>query len=220
MALVAVIDDRKDVRKRLAKRFTRYLKQEGVSWAVEHFDPLNDISDYPKWVSHHKIVILIVDEKLREIEKTDGGFHSYDGHDLVRVIRETNKQLPIYVVTAHADDDTLTQMEGEFEGVIQRDKFNNDESANQQFKRIVRATQTYLEIFNKEYIRLAELSELVALDKASEDEIKELKGLQTKMKIPLSSFINIDRQEWIDELDEKTKELEELSNKIESFLKK
>ncbi|WP_204345104.1 hypothetical protein [Psychroserpens algicola] len=220
MALVAVIDDRKSVRKRLSKKFGRYLKQEGISWDVQHFDPLNQILDYPKWISHNKIVILIVDEKLRETPKTGGGFHSYDGHDLVRVIRETNKQLPIYVVTAHADDDILTQMEGEFEGVIQRDKFNNDDSANQQFKRIVRATQTYLENFNKEYIRLAELSELVALNKATDKNKDELKALQTKMQLPLSSFISIDRQEWIEELDSKTKELEELSNKIENFLKK
>ncbi|MFT6638399.1 MAG: CheY-like chemotaxis protein [Flavobacterium sp.] len=219
MGLVAVIDDRKDVRKRLSKKFSRYLKQEGISWDVQHFDPLNDILDYPKWISHNKIVILIVDEKLRETPKISGGFHSYDGHDLVREIRKTNKQLPIYVVTAHADDEILIQMEGEFEGVIQRDKFHEDESSNQQFKRIVRATQTYLENFNKEYLRLAELSGLIALNKATIEEKDELKALQAKMEIPLSSFISINRQEWIDELDNKTKELEELSSKIENFLK-
>jgi hypothetical protein len=110
-------------------------------------------------------------------------------------------------------------MEGEFEGVIQRDKFHEDESSNQQFKRIVRATQTYLENFNKEYLRLAELSGLIALNKATIEEKDELKALQAKMEIPLSSFISINRQEWIDELDNKTKELEELSSKIENFLK-
>jgi CheY-like chemotaxis protein len=219
MGIVAVIDDREDVRKRLSKKFSRYLKLEGISWDVQHLDPLNDILDYPKWISHNKIVILIVDEKLREIPKIGGGFHSYDGHDLVREVRKTNKQLPIYVVTAHADDEILTQMEGEFEGVIQRGKFNEDESSRQQFKRIVRATQTYLENFNKEYYRLAELSGLIALNKATIEEKDELKALQAKMEIPLSSFISINRQEWIDELDNKTKELEELSSKIENFLK-
>ncbi|MBG6129525.1 CheY-like chemotaxis protein [Aquimarina sp. EL_43] len=219
MALVAVIDDRKDVRKRLAKQFKRYLKNEGIAWDVDHFEPLEQKTDYPNWISHNKVIILIVDERLKEAEKDGGGFTNYDGHDLVKVVRNTNKQLPIYVVSAHADDPALVDNDGEFEGVIQRDKFKESDSANQQFKKFVRVTQTYFENFNKEYFRLAELSELIALNKASEEEKYELKALQVKLQIPLSNFISKDRQDWIEELEMKTKELEDLSNKIEDYLK-
>lgn len=220
MALVGIIDDRKEVRQRLAKKFKRYLKEKKISWDVKEYPPFDNINDYPNWISNNKIIILLVDEKLKEVPLREKFHSQYDGHDLVKLVRKTNKQLPIYIVTAYSnEDDELTRMEGDFEGIIPRSKFNTQELANQQFKKFFRVTQTYLNEFNSEYLRLAELSELVALNKATEIDKNDLKALQQKLQLPLSNFIAKDRNDWIKELEIKTKELKDLSIEIEKYLK-
>ena len=108
-----------------------------------------------------------------------------------------------------------------FDDIISRDDFiKSDESTKQYVNRFIRYTQKYLENFEEEYVRLAQLSELVALDKANKNDIKELKALQTKLQLPLSSFVVKDRKDWLEELESKNKKLEELSKKLETLLGK
>lgn len=218
MALVAIIDDREDERKRLSKRILRQIKSEGVDWEVNHFPPLSNILDYNKWIVDNKVIILIVDENLREGNL--GGFHAdYDGHDLVKEIRKVNKELPIVVIASYVQGVELENMKGDFEDIISRADFSkSEESSRQYMKRFIRYTQNYLENFEKEYKLLAKLSELVALDKASETEINELKALQTKLNLPLTPFIVTDRREWLEKLDSNYERLEELSKELNKLL--
>jgi DNA-binding NarL/FixJ family response regulator len=207
MLTVAIIDDREDLRTRLKKLVRRHLDDNGVQWEIEGFAPLQNIEDYPNWIAENKIVLLIVDEKLRE-EPNDGALVNYNGHELINIVRKRNKQLPIYVITSHAENEALDEHMAEFEDVVARDTFH--ENTSKFIKRFIRATQSYLDNYQNEYARLAELSEKSALDKASEEEIKELKALQVKLQIPLSSYIIDDRINWIREIEESTKELDQL----------
>ncbi|MFD0932231.1 hypothetical protein ACFQ0R_06390 [Psychroflexus salinarum] len=221
MALVAIIDDRLNERRRLSKRISRDIKAQGINWDIDHFDPLPQKEDYNKWIVQNKVVILIVDEKLKE--GNVGGIHAnYDGHDLVKEVRKTNKELPIVVISSYVDDeDELESMKGDFDDIISRSDFiKSDESTKQYVNRFIRYTQNYLENFEKEYLKLAELSELVALDEANENQINELKALQAKLELPLSSFVITDRKKWLEELESKSKKLEELSKKLETLLGK
>lgn len=218
MLKVAIIDDNKEIRTRVAKRISRYLKKENIKWEVLHFDPLEHVEDYSNWIIKNKVIILIVDEKLKVIPNSKGISTSYNGHDIVKLLRKTNKQLPIYVITAFAADSALQGMKGDFDGIVSRTLFSTQEHANQYIQRFVRATQKYLANYQTEYNRLAELSELVALDKATPENLAELRGLQTKLQIPLASFINNDRKSWLIELEKKTNRLESLSEKIKQFL--
>lgn len=220
MALVAIIDDRLGERKRLSKRISRDIKAQGIDWDIDHFDPLPKKEDYNKWIVENKVVILIVDEKLRE-GNVSGVHANYDGHDLVKEVRKTNKELPIVVIASYVGGDELESMKGDFDDIISRGDFiKSDESTKQYVNRFIRYTQKYLENFEEEYVRLAELSELVALEKASEIEINELKALQTKLELPLSSFVVNDRKDWLEELESKNQKLEELSKKLETLLGK
>ena len=218
MLKVAIIDDNEELRTRVAKRISRYLKKESIKWEVNHFDPLEHVEDYANWIIKNKVVILIVDEKLNVVPNSKGISTSYSGHDIVKLLRITNKQLPMYVITAFEADTVLQGMKGDFDGIVSRSLFSIQEHAEQYIQRFVRATQTYLTNYQSEYNRLAELSELVALDRASEENITELKGLQAKLQIPITSFINNDRKSWLIELEEKTNRLETLSEKIKQFL--
>lgn len=220
MSTVAIIDDRKDVRERLAKRIARHLKEENVNWKTISLDPLSNIKDYQNWIINEKIVFLLIDERLSEEPLSDSTFSGHNGHDLVKEIRQTNKQLPIFMITAHVDDEEIEAMKGEFDDVISRTSLEEMSSSRQYVKRFVRQTQTYLQNFQKEYERLAELSGLIALEKATENEINEIKALQTKLELPLSGFISMDRTDWLAELDTKTNEIEKLAKELEELIKK
>lgn len=216
MLTIAVVDDRKDARDRLIKPIKRYLDSENIEWNVIGFPPLINKADYPNWLVNNKVIVLIVDEKLKE-EGNNGFLVDYNGHDLVNVIRKRNKQLPIYIITSHAGDANLDQNKGEFEDIISRTNFRG-ENVTKYMKRFVRATQNYLDNYQQEYARLAELSEKVALSEATEEEIKELKALQSKLQLPLSSVILDNRSNWIKEIEEKTKELDALYLECKKFL--
>ncbi len=220
MGTVAIIDDRKDVRERLTKRIARHLREEGVEWKTISIDPLPTYTDYQKWLVNEKIIVLLVDERLNEEPLSDSTYCNHTGHDLVKEIRKTNKQLPIFMITAHADDEQIEEMKGEFDDVISRTSFEEMSSSRQYVKRFVRSTQSYLSNFQKEYERLAQLSASVALENATEDEINELKALQTKLELPLSAFISKDRTDWLAELDQKSKEIEELASELDQLIKK
>lgn len=220
MSTVAIIDDRKDVRDRLAKRIARHLKEENILWKTISIDPIPNPEDYQKWIVNEKIVFLLVDERLMEEPLSDSTFNSYNGHDLVRIIRQTNKQLPIFMITAHPSDNEIEEMKGEFDDVISRTNFEDANSSRQYVKRFIRYTQTYLSNFQKEHERLSKLSELVALEKATKEEIDELKALQVKLEIPLSPFISKDRTDWLAELDKKTEEVEKLANELNELIQK
>ena len=217
MQKIAIIDDRTDIRERLSKRIAREIQKQGKDWIVENFPPLPKKEDYQNWIVTNKIAVLIVDEKLKEAKLANDLHADYNGHDLVKIVREVNKQMPIYIITAHVDDSALTEMKGEFEDVISRGQLDKG-NIEPYIQRFIRATQSYLDNYELEYKRLAELSELVALDKADKNDYNELYALQAKLQIPLSSFISSDRVSWINELEEKTRDLEKLSNEIKKFL--
>lgn len=218
MSVVAIIDDREDVRNRLAKRVKRHLAEEHKLWEVIATDPFENVADYPKWIVNEKVVILIVDERLKEVPIHGSTYSTYNGHDLVNEVRKTNKQLPIVIISAHTDDEVLEQMKGEFDDVISRTSFHDMNSSRQYVKRFIRYTQAYLENFETEYARLSALSELVALGRAQVKDVKELRALQSKLELPLSPFVSKDRNDWLAELDEKTKQLENLSQELEKLI--
>ena len=219
MLKVAIIDDNVDVRQRIAKRIRRYLNNKEINWIVENYEPFERIEDYTGWIVKNKVIILIVDERLNVIPNKNGKAVNYGGHDIVRLLRKTNKQMPMYVITAYKEDDALQGMKGEFDGIVSRSDFSENEKSKQYIQRFVRATQSYLDQNQEEYNRLAHLSNLIALDTANDQEILELKGLQTKLGIPLTSLNINNRNYWLKELEEKTSKLEELTKKIEQFLK-
>src|SRR5690554_4846685 len=144
MLKVAIIDDNSELRTRVAKRISRYLKKAGISWVVEHFDPLPEKEDYSKWIVQNKVVILIVDEKLNVVPNSEGKAASYTGHEIVELLRISNKLLPIFVITAFEEDTVLQGMKGQFDGIVSRTLFSDQKNADQYIQRFVRATQSYL----------------------------------------------------------------------------
>jgi len=214
---VAIIDDRQDVRERLLKVFGRHFEDEGIKLKLHHYPPLEDLNQYPEWIVHNKIVLLIVDEKLKENPISEGHFSSYDGHELVSKVREFNKEIPIYIITNHSEEEELNIRLGDYNDIIDRDLFDKD--SNQFLTRIFRSTQGYITNFESEYARLSVLSEKSATNNIEADEVAELKALQAKLEIPLSSISRIDRTGWLNEMEEEVTKLQDLKSRIEEYLK-
>ncbi len=219
MLQIAIVDDREDLRKSLVKPIKRYLKRLDIKWEVKDYPPLQDIKAYPNWIVSNKIIVLIVDEKLKG-QSNNGYRANYNGHDLVKIIRKINNELPIYAVTAYPKDSALQESKGNFDDIIGKNTFKNSSELEQYMKRFVRATKTYLENYESEYSMLSKLSQLVALDKATEKDYELLMALQSKLGIPVSSFAQTDRKEWMENLEKKADELKKISDEIKKLLKK
>ena len=215
---IAIIDDRPDVRQRLLKGVSRYFEEHNINLDIKDYSPFQNIEDYPEWIVHNKIVLLIVDERLKEQPIAKDLYSTYDGHELVSTIRKYNKELPIYIITTHSEDEQLTDNLGDYNDIIDREKFEHD--SNQYMKRIFRSTQSYIENFEKEFLRLSELSKKYATNSISGEEKDELQALQAKLEIPLSSFSRINRTEWLNEMEGEVAKLQELESRIKKYLSK
>jgi len=214
---IAIIDDRKDVRERLLKGVSRYFEANDIKLIVKDYPPFENINEYPEWIVHNKIVLLIVDERLKEQPISEKLFSTYDGHELVANIRTFNKEIPIYIITTHSEEEDLTENLGDYDDIIERAKFEED--SDQYMKRIFRSTQRYVDNFEKEYKRLSELSTKSATNDITEDEKSELKALQAKLEIPLSSISKVSRTEWINEMEDEVSKLKDLESRIKDYLK-
>ncbi|WP_395375111.1 hypothetical protein [Marinicella sp. W31] len=215
MLEVAIIDDNEEFRTRLTKPIKRYFRHHDINWQVEHYDPLPELREYPKWIINKKVILLIVDEKLNITKnKKNGHIANYLGHDIVRLLRENNNNLPIVAISAFTAQ--LDPMKGDFDDILDREEFNDDSS--QYLKRFVRLTNKYLENYDEQFKRLSDLSQSVALGSAKKNEIDELKALQSKLQLPVTSALDVNRSEWVDCLEGVLEELELLSDKIERHI--
>jgi hypothetical protein len=219
MAAVGIIDDRVDVRDSTKKKVKRELKKQNIPWEVVDISPLEHMEHFARWVQENEIVVLLVDERLNEqpIENTQI-YVDYSGHDLVKLLREGYKELPIFIITAHEDDPNVLINEGDFDSVISRGSFTN--RPEEFVKRFVRATNKYLEVNDKEYTQLSKLSEKIALGKATNKDVENVKKLQAKLEIPFVLGVVQSREEALEDYEKSIDGLDQLSTKIEAFLKK
>lgn len=214
MSKIAIIDDNKSQRDTLKSILVSHLDNLESSLEVIDTFPFPDelIQKYNEWIEQNEIVCLIFDEQMHNESEDDSGPVGYRGNQLVMEIRKIFKDIPIYVITSHKNDEDLQAKFSEFEDIIGREEFILD--GEKYVRRFIRASQGFLEENISELSQLKELSELVASGKNSKEDLEKLKALQLKLNITLDSSLG-ERKDWLDEYESKIQFLEKLRKKIE-----
>lgn len=219
MNSIGIIDDNKDQRETLRLALETHLENYGSSFKVIDIFPFvtENFEEYFEWIHDNEIVCLIFDERMHDQTENDHGPVGYRGNELVSIIRNKFKDIPIYVITSHKGDEDLQSKFSDFEDIIERQEFIDE--GVKYVNRFIRASQRYLDENNDELEELQQLSQLVASGRNSEEELKRLKALQAKLNISLDSSLG-ERKEWLDEYEQRINSLEALKNEIESRIKK
>ncbi len=216
---IGIIDDNLDQRVTLRLSLEVYLEDNDSTFEVIDIFPFvtETFEEYFKWINDENIVCLIFDERMNNETENGVGPVPYRGDELVSIIRERFKDIPIYVITSNKGDDELKAKFSEFEDIIERQEFINE--GDKYVDRIIRASQRYLDENNVELQNFQKLSEKIASGSYNNEDYDRLLALQTKLHLPLNTTLN-DRQEWLDEYEIIISELEKLKSELESKLKK
>ena len=216
---IGIIDDNLDQRVTLRLSLEVYLEDNDSTFEVIDIFPFvtETFEEYFQWINNENIVCLIFDERMNNETENGVGPVPYRGDQLVSIIRERFKDIPIYVITSNKGDDELKAKFSEFEDIIERQEFIDE--GDKYVDRIIRASQRYLDENNVELQNFQKLSEKIASGSYNKEDYDRLLALQTKLHLPLNTTLN-DRQEWLDEYEIIISELEKLKSELESKLKK
>ena len=215
---IGIIDDNFDQRETLRRSLEVYLENNDSTFEVIDIFPFvtKTFHEYFQWIQDENIICLIFDERMNNETEGDNGPVDYRGDELVTIIRERLKDIPIYVITSNKGDEELKAKFSEFEDIIERQEFIND--GDRYVSRIIRSTQRYLNENIAELQEFQKLAEKIASGNYSQEEYDRLLALQTKLYLPLETALN-DRQEWLDEYEKVISELEKLKSELKSKLK-
>lgn len=212
MPSIGIVDDRDNLRETITRLIDVTLKTTHQEWSVIDIAPFENIDDYLSWINDNNIAILILDEKLQEIQSNV----SYNGSELIEKLRENLKDFPVYAITSFPDDPDLKNKFSLFDEILDRNEFTDN--PDEYVLRFIRAGQRFLTTHAKHLQLISELSEKIATGVASESDKNELKALQVLLGLSHQDFFS--REDWLKKYEEKLNELEQVSLKIEEFLSK
>jgi hypothetical protein len=175
------------------------------------------LKDYPSWIAENEIAVLLIDEKLGGKSIGIGDHVNYEGHDLVKSLRQRNKTLPLYFLTGFKDNAAVAQRFADVEEIIDKDDFKKNRS--RWIDRFTRKGNEYFESVKDQLAQLNELSLKIAKGEATQKDKRKAKAIQTSLEIPLTTESVSDRSEWAQQYEEKLKEFDELRKEIASYLK-
>jgi hypothetical protein len=214
MAMIAIIDDNREQSDTVKINFELALKDLGSTLQVTTSFPLMDPKDYFNYIQANDIVVLILDEKLNDQAFDGSGPVDYKGTDLITILRERLKALPVFVITAFADESELVEKYGEFEEIIRREDFYAH--TDKYVKRILRASNHFLNENQKELSTFTDLAAKISGGEATGDDIESFKALQTKLELPYAGLD--DRSAWLEEYENQLASLRKINDLLKSQL--
>lgn len=217
MPKIAIVDDRKDLRETLENKIKLYLRKLQLNWEVIGIAPFLEKDDYLNWIRENDIAVLILDERLQEVQN-NGLSVNYNGSHLIEYLRKTLPDFPVYAITGYETDSDLQDKFPLFDEILSRDTFFK--RANEYILRFTRSGQRFLDTYNSHLIRISKISNLIAVGKATEDDIKELNSIQEYLNIPFTSYYYLDRETWLKDYLDNIDGLKEISNEIQDFISK
>jgi len=189
-----------------------YLKKRGSALDVIDIFPFASYEEYNPWIIDQEICVLILDERMHNDSEGELGPVGYRGNELVLKIREHFKDIPIFTVTAHIDDEELQARFSEFEYIISRENFDE-----KYVDIIIRAGQRYLDQNEKELTEFEILTRKIAAGDVDAGDEEKLKALQIKLQMPLMSGLQ-DRENWLEEYEKQIVSLEQIKHSLQEKL--
>ncbi len=216
MSKIAIIDDNIDHSDTVKTNIDLALAEIPSSLEVITSLPFRNPEDYFNFIQQNDVCVIILDEKLNDLAIDENGPVGYKGSDLVTVLRQKLKELPIFALTTYDSAEELADKFGDYEDIISRKEFyDNSEKFVPKFWR---AAKNYLKENIDEFSQFNELTKEISGGNKDPELIKKLKALQVKLELPYSGFE--DRNTWLNEYEKQITSLEELNNLIKSKIKK
>lgn len=212
MKNIGLIDDKDNVRKTFRLKLNLIFEKSYPGWKIIDSKPFKDIEVYKSWILENEISVLILDERLIDGKLLDDTHVDYFGSDLVKYLRTTFKDIPIYCITSYEITNALKDALPFFNLILNRNKF--DEDIYNYLNLFIKSGESFYNEFKKELQRVSSLSEKIANGIATENEIIEIKGLQTKLSLPHFAEELITREAFVEELEKKVSYIKKLQQDL------
>jgi hypothetical protein len=180
MTVIAVVDDRADMRESVAERIKLGLEDMKLDWDVIADEPLESIEEYPAWIADNEVCVLVLDEKLGEEIGRRGVATTYSGHEVAATLREQLPELPQLIITSIKNSDEL-EGAAELDAIVQRDEF--DKHWRVYVERMVRLATRFVNRNEAELAELTELSQKVVDRTATPGEISRLNAIRETVQM-------------------------------------
>lgn len=180
MTVIAIIDDRVDMRESVADRIRLGLEDLHLAWEVIADEPLASIADYPAWIAENGVCLLVLDEKLGEQIGSSGIATTYAGHEVAAMLRERLPDLPQLIITSIKNSDELDGA-AELDAIVQRDEF--DKHWRVHVERMVRLATRFVDRNEAELSELTDLSHKVVDHAATQEDLERLNALRQKVQM-------------------------------------
>jgi CheY-like chemotaxis protein len=213
MPTIGIVDDRRVLRTTLRRTLSAVLPDE---WDSIDSEPLPELNLYPSWITENEISALIVDERLHEQAADVEGHVTYSGHDLVDFLRERFPTIPIFIVTSYIEDDPLKSRFKDVEGIFPRGLFVTE--AENYVPIILRASQRFIETYQRELSELSEIAMKIAKGEATQEDQERGRAIQNKIETAFAIDEISSKSEWLDKLDATLSEFQQLKSEIEDHL--
>jgi hypothetical protein len=210
MANIVIIDDNPEQSGTVKNNLIICLEELNSELDVLATFPFQNTQDYFDYIERNDVCVLILDEKLNDQTFDSNGPVDYKGSQLVKILRERLKDLPIFSISVISTDKELIQQYNQFEEIISRKEFY--ENPMKYVPKILRAAKNFLLEKNVAFEEYGILSVKISSGSANEEDITRFKELQLKLDLPLVGFD--DRDTWLNKYEEKINMLEELKNQI------
>ena len=215
MPTIGIIDDDVKSRDSDVLSLNTHLSDKGWTAIGEH--PLPNLKDYPSWIGENGISVLLIDQKLSGKATATSGHVDYEGADVVELLRQGNKTLPIYFLTNHKGDASVIQQFANVEEIIAKSDFKKNRLG--WIDRFTRKGKEYFDSVKDQLTQLNDLSLKIAKGNATEKDKENAKAIQTKLELPLMTEPCGDRSEWLERYEGKVEEFDNLRREIENYLK-
>ncbi len=215
MYKIAIVNDQEDQLSAISDKVEIKI-DDPERWEVLPILPLKNIYDYPSWILEYEISTIIIDEKLFGGQLNDGSNVDYKGHEVAQVIRESNKQLPIFSLTNYEVGEDLKNSLDDFYMILNRNEFDRD--VDKYIHLIKKLSANYFDENQEKLKRISQISELIANGKGNEELFEELKYLRIELELPHYSSKIESKVKLLDEIDNHISKIEALKKEIEKRL--
>lgn len=214
MPKIGILEDRPEQRETISRAIDAII---GEPWAIIDVPLFPDPKKIPAWLVQHDVQVLLADYFLNE--QSGGGVVEpvdYTSDIVIRHVRETMPDFPVYVMTAAPEAATVLQSAAEAEDILKRRDFTKNPRIY--VKRMIRAGQRYATQFQRELAELAVLAEHIATGEATQEERDRARALQALIGLEITAKSVENRQAILEELEAKVAELENLKAEIDRKL--
>jgi CheY-like chemotaxis protein len=205
-----IVDDNTQHSELVKENLELEFQKLGVSYNIATIFPFQTFEEYFTYISENNVCLIILDEKLNDQPDSRGNNVNYLGHNLVTILREREKDIPIYTVTNFSTNDDVQGAFQEYDHIISRRDFI--EHTDKYVPMMIRASSKFVDRHSETLSELSKLSEEIASGNTSGEKYKRVLALQAALQLPLIGFD--DRLSWLNEYENQINELEEIRKEL------